>query len=370
MSRPDCLSECRRFLLPLLPTSILWLGHIYFSAVLSAFKLSSLTLLCVSPLPLQHFGVRSRRANCPPRFRCSRYPFQQVRQLTISSTHTNTHNRHETKNMRERFFFSAVSAVAVTASVVDLHSVVRKKRQLALRRKRAAINLPLRGLNNLCQRGEYKSRRAETRRSCGTLAQLVFITQISARVCVCEKKSAPHPSAMKLNTGRRRKKRGILFVNVSLLIDASHKTSTIRDHSSSFLPLLLTPPGPPAHPTPPHPTLILFTLSPAATPSFLPLPPSVFPARWRRHTGFHAAACHVGSDPGGVAKRVAFANELRDEPKTGSFGSRCLLVRICNCSQRKSRGALAMIDKGSVSRLEIRAGLWGAVQPDSAHGGI
>lgn len=41
-------------------------------------------------------------------------------------THTNTHNRHETKNMRGRFFFSAVSTVAVTASVVDLHSAVRK----------------------------------------------------------------------------------------------------------------------------------------------------------------------------------------------------------------------------------------------------
>lgn len=70
-----------------------------------------------------------------------------------------------------------------------------KKRRLALRRKRAAINLPLRGLNNLCQRGvKYESRRADKRQSCGTegvcarvraLARLVFITQINTHVCIC-----------------------------------------------------------------------------------------------------------------------------------------------------------------------------------------
>lgn len=132
--RPECLSKCRRFLLPLSPTSILSLRHIYSSAVLSVFKLSSLTLLCVSPPPPQHFGARSRRANCPPRFRCSRYPFQQVR------LHPPTHNNQESKHTKlpsepdlvwEILFinylcFLVVGAAAVTASAVDLHSAVQK----------------------------------------------------------------------------------------------------------------------------------------------------------------------------------------------------------------------------------------------------
>lgn len=39
-----------------------------------------------------------------------------------------------------------------------------------------------------------------------------------------------------IQRGKKKKKRGGLFVRVSLLMDASHKTSTIRDHSSSSLP--------------------------------------------------------------------------------------------------------------------------------------
>lgn len=75
-----------------------------------------------------------------------------------------------------------------------------KKRRLALRRKRAAINLPLRGLNNLCQHSvKYESRRAEKRQSCGTEGVCVrvcvrwhglYLLHKSARMCafVCLKK--------------------------------------------------------------------------------------------------------------------------------------------------------------------------------------
>lgn len=156
-----------------------------------------------------------------------------------------------------------------------------------------------------------------------------------ANQCTCvrlrgKKKSAPAPpAAIKPNTGRRREGiEGLLFVSVSLLIDASHKTSTIRDHSSSFLPLQTPPPPPP--PQPLHPTLILFTLSPAATPSFLPSS-SVFSARWRRHTGFHAAACHVGFDPGGRTGGSSSLTSYENTPPTPRLSTQKKDLWILKC---------------------------------------
>lgn len=204
-----------------------------------------------------------------------------------------------------------------------------KKRRLALRRKRAAINLPLRGLNNLCQRGvKYESRRADKRQSCGTegvcarvraLARLVFITQINTHVCICvfKKKKKLAPPCDKTEYWRRRRRRGkrLLFVRVSLLIDASHKTSTIRDHSSSFLPLLLNP----------DPQLVFYSpsalrrLLPSFLPSSIPLPPSP------------RFLC-VGATLVSTLPRVVFVNELRELPNTedlldggvsGRLDSRC-----------------------------------------------
>lgn len=94
----------------------------------------------------------------------------------------------------------------------------------------------------------------------------VLITQIGTHVCVCvlkkKQKTLALPCEKTEYWKRRRRGKRLLFVRVSLLIDASHKTSTIRNHFSSFLPLLLSSPR----------TRILFTLSPAATPSFIHFP--------------------------------------------------------------------------------------------------
>lgn len=129
-----------------------------------------------------------------------------------------------------------------------------------------AINLPRRRLNNRCEYDvKCESRYVEMGRSgdkkgCASMCVCVcvgtvciYYTYSCAFVCGGKKK---------MEYARGGKKR-LLFVRVSLLMDASHKTSTIRDHSSSFLPLLTPPslhhilfPEPHTYSPPPHPRFL------------------------------------------------------------------------------------------------------------------
>lgn len=167
--------------------------------------------------------------------------------------------------------FARERAAAATPSAIDLHSVARARRLVLHIKTGLAINLPRRRLNNRCEYDvKYESRYVEMGRSCdkkgcasmrvcvGTAC--IYYTYSCAFVCREKKKKRtcpPHPRAIKLNM--RGGEERLLFVRVSLLMDASHKTSTIRDHSSSFLPLL-TPPlciifySPSLTPTPSNPT--------------------------------------------------------------------------------------------------------------------
>lgn len=159
------------------------------------------------------------------------------------------------------------------------------------------------------------------------MARLVFITQISAHACIREEKK-------RILEGGGEKKRGLLFVCVSLLIDASHKTSTIRDHSSSFLPLLTSAPPPPnsffIHPQP-------------CSNSFLPSSSSsfVFSARWRHHTGFHAAACHFSFDPGarrgGSSSLISYKSPPLPKKDLLDLSIAAHFVWILDCPRRESR---------------------------------
>lgn len=127
--------------------------------------------------------------------------------------------------------------------------------------------------------------------------------------CVCKR----FPVLYKWIWGKRD-----LFVRVSLLMDASHKTSTIRDHSSSFLPLLTPPLHHILFPKPNTPS----SSAPPPSPSFFF--PSLL-ALVARGVTVNFMLPHVVSVPSQLRGRLAVFNKkkvLRDA-KWQSFRSRC-----------------------------------------------